>query len=116
MLTTVMKWVAIAALIFGIFWRVSYDQQNYLNFIIAAGAVFVVVQAFGLRKYWWIGGFIAITWLFNPIELLAFSSKVMIGLQIVCAAAFAVSLQFLRTEPRMTIASITEANPKTESL
>jgi hypothetical protein len=116
MITTVMKWVAIAALVVGIFWRMSLDQQSYLNFVIAAGAVFVMVQAFGLGKYWWIVAFVAITCLFNPIEPIGFSSKVMIGLQIMCAAAFAVSLQFLHTEPRMTIASITEANPKTESL
>jgi hypothetical protein len=37
-------------------------------------------------------------------------------LQIMATAVFAVSLQMLRTVPRLTIASIIETNPKTESL
>jgi len=37
-------------------------------------------------------------------------------LQIMTAAVFAVSLQMLKTRPTLTIASITEANPTSESL
>ena len=39
-----------------------------------------------------------------------------VALQILTAVVFAVSLQLLKTSPRMTIASITETNPRTESL
>jgi uncharacterized protein DUF6804 len=116
MITTIMKWAAIAALVIGIFWRMSFDHLDYLNFVITVGAVLVVAQAAGLRKYWWAVAFVAIACLFNPILPIELSFKVLVGLQIMSAAIFASSLQFLHTEPTMTIASITEANPRTESL
>jgi hypothetical protein len=116
MLTTIMKYVAIATLLAGLFWQFVPNARTYLDFLIAAGAVFVVVQAISLRKYWWVAGFGAITFLFNPIRPLEFSFRTTVALQILTAAVFAVSLQLLKTSPRMTIASITETNPGTESL
>jgi hypothetical protein len=47
---------------------------------------------------------------------LGFSFKAMMILQIMTVAVFAVSLQLLKTAPKLTIASIIETNPKTESL
>lgn len=116
MLTTTMKWAAIAALIIGIFWQSSLDHLSYLNFVITAGAVLAVIQAVGLHKYLWAVAFVAIGCLFNPVFPFGFSFKIMVGLQILSAAVFAGSLKFLHTGPIMTIASITDANPKTESL
>lgn len=116
MFTTTMKWAAIAALAIGIFWRMSFDHLSYLNFVITLGAALVVVQAATLRKYWWVVTFVVIACLFNPILPIEFSSRVMVGLQVISAAIFASSLIFLHTTPRLTIASITETNPKTESL
>ncbi len=116
MFTTTMKWAAIAALIIGIFWRMSFNYLSYFNFVITVGAALVVVQATTLRKYWWVVTFIVIACLFNPILPIELSSRVMVGLRVVSVAIFAGSLSFLHTTPRMTIASITEANPKTESL
>ena len=111
-----MKWVAIAALVIGISWRMSFNYVSYLNFVITVGAALIVVQAANLRKYWWVVAFVAIACLFNPVLPVGLSSRVMIGLQVMSAAIFASSLIFLRTRPRLTMASITEANPKTESL
>jgi hypothetical protein len=111
-----MKYVAIAILLTGMFWRMPANLRSYLDFVITAGAVFVLVQAVSLRKYGWVVAFLAIACLFNPIQPVSFSFEVMVALQIISAALFAVSLELLRTSPRMTIASITEANPKTESL
>lgn len=116
MLTTIMKYVAIATLVAGLFWRFVPGARTYLDLLVAAGALFVLVQAISLRKYWWVAGFGAITLLFNPIRPLEFSFGTMVALQIFTAAVFAVSLQLLKTSPRLTIASITEANPRTESL
>lgn len=116
MLTITMKWAAIAALIIGIFWQMSLDHLSYLNFVVTAGAVLAVIQAANLRKYLWIIAFTAIGCLFNPVFPFGFAFKIMIGLQVLSAAVFAGSLQFLHTRPIMTIASITEANPNTESL
>ena len=116
MLTTIMKYVAIATLLAGLFWKFVPNARTYLDFVVAAGAVFVLVQAVNLRKYWWVAGFVAITFLFNPIRPIELSFGTTVALQILTAAVFAVSLQLLKTSPRLTIASITEANPRTESL
>jgi hypothetical protein len=116
MLTTIMKYVAIAALLVGIFWRLSPNLRIYLDFVIAAGALFVLVQAASLRKYWWIVAFLTIACLFNPIQAVRFSSEVLVTVQVMSVALFAISLHLLRTNPRMTIASITEGNPRSESL
>lgn len=116
MLTIIMKYAAIVTLLAGMFWQPAPNLRSYLDFVVAAGAVFALVQAINLRKYWWVAGFSAVIFLFNPIRPIAFSFATAVAMQIVTAAIFAVSLQMLRTSPRLTIASITEANPRTESL
>lgn len=116
MLTTIMKYVAITTLLAGLFWQFVPSAKTYLDFLVTAGAVFVLVQAISLRKYWWVVGFSAITLLFSPIRPLEFSFGTMVVLQILTAAVFAVSLQLLKTSPRLTSASITEVNPRMESL
>jgi hypothetical protein len=116
MLTTIMKYAAIVTLLTGMFWRLPPNLRSYLDFVVAAGAVFALVQAINLRKYWWMAGFVAVIFLFNPIWPIGFSFAFTVAVQIVTASVFAVSLQMLKTSPRLTIASITEANPRTESL
>jgi hypothetical protein len=116
MLTSIMKCAAIVALLAGMFWQPSPNLRSYLDFVVAAGAAFVLVQAIQLRKFWWAAVFAVVIVLFNPIQSIAFSFAFMLALQILTAAVFAVSLQVLKTSPRLTIDSITEANPRTESL
>jgi hypothetical protein len=111
-----MKYVAISALLAGMLWQMAPNLRSYLDFVVTAGAVFLLVQAANLHKYWWVAAFVAVIGLFNPIRPIAFSFGTLMILQIMTAAVFAVSLQILKTSPRLTIASITEANPKTESL
>ena len=116
MLTTIMKYVAILILLATMFWQMAPNLRSYPDFVIATAAVFVLVQAATLRKYWWMAAFIAILLLFNPIRAIGLPFTTMIGVQILTAALFAISLHMLKSNPRMTIASITEANPKSESL
>src|SRR5439155_27250719 len=74
MLTTIMKYVAIATLLVGMFWwRIPANMRTYLDFAITAGAVFVLVQALNLRKYCWVAGFVGITCHFNQIQKIGFS-------------------------------------------
>jgi len=116
MLTTIMKYVAIAALLTVIFWHLPSNPRSYFDFVIAAAAVFVLVQAVQLRKYAWTAAFLLVGCVFNPIQPVAFSFGMLVALQIGAAAVFAVSLVALRTSPRMTIASVIDSNPRTESL
>lgn len=116
MLTTIMKYVAVAALLTVIFWDLPSNPRSYFDFVITAAAMFVLVQAVHLRKYAWAAAFLLVGCVFNPIQPIAFSFGMLVALQIVAAAVFTVSLAALRTSPRMTIASITDSNPRTESL
>jgi hypothetical protein len=116
MLATIMKYIAIASLVVGVVWHLTPNLRSYLDFVVAAAAVFVSVQAINLRKYLWVAALAVTFFLFNPFWSIGFSARTMVTLQIVAAAVFAISLQMLKTSPRMTIASITEANPRTESL
>ena len=111
-----MKYVAMATLLTGIMWHFPANLQSYLDFVIAAGAVFVLVQAVKLRKYAWVAAFVAVACVFNPIRPLGFSAGVPMAMGITSMLLFAGALPLLKTSPRMTIASITEANPRTESL
>src|SRR5439155_24204217 len=96
MLTTIMKYVAIATLLVGMFWwRIPANLRTYLDFAITAGAVFVLVQALNLRKYWWVAGFVGITCLFFPIQPILFSFEILVALHVLSAAFLAVVLILL---------------------
>jgi hypothetical protein len=116
MLTTIMKYVAIAALLTGMFWHLPPNLRSYLDFVITAAAVFVLVQAVTFRKYAWAAIFVLVACVFNPVQPIGFSFSVLVAVQVISATLFAVSLVTLRTKPRMTIASIIQANPRTQSL
>ncbi len=116
MLTIIMKWIAVVALLVGAAWQMPSDVRAYFGFVVSAAAVFVLVQAFILHKYAWGIAFIGVVCIFNPFQPIGFSFITLMVLEVLSAALFAASLPFLRANPRMTIASITESNPKTESL
>jgi hypothetical protein len=115
MLTTILKYVAMAALLTGMFWLPA-NLRSYLDFVITAAAVLVLVQAVNFRKYAWAAIFVLVACVFNPVQPIGFSFSVLVALRVISATLFAVSLVAVRTSPRMTIASITQANPRTQSL
>src|SRR5207245_5315455 len=93
MLTTIMKYVAIATLLVGMFWwRIPANLRTYLDFAITAGAVFVLVQALNLRKYWWVAGLVGINCLLNHIQTLGFSFDILVVLYVLLAVLYAVFL------------------------
>src|ERR1041385_6198512 len=112
MLITMMKYVAIVALLAGMFWRADVNLRIYLDLVITAGTLFAVIQGIYLRKYVWVAAFGAIVCIFNPLWPIEFSFNTLIGLQIMTAAAFAVSLQMMKTNQSLAIASISDADPK----
>jgi hypothetical protein len=116
MLTTIMKCVASLTLPAAMFRDTAPNLGSYPDFVITTAAVFVLVQAVKLRKYWWMAAFATILLFFNPIHSVGLPVTTMIAVEIMTGALFAISLQMLKTNPRMTIASIAVANPKTQSL
>jgi hypothetical protein len=116
MLTFVVKWISVAALLIAMAWRTSAGYELVLLFIICAGAVIATVQSYALGKYIWAIGFLAVAILFNPISPFVLSRALFLSLGTVSLGLFLVSLQFLRTPARLSIASITDRTPGSESL
>ena len=118
MLTRIMKWFSIAALLLAaMFWRSAADYQVLLDFAVCTGAIVIVMQAVRAKEYRWAAGFVAIALLFNPIvPAFRLSGELSLLLVLVSIAPFAISLAALKTRPLLSIASITDRNPGSESL
>ena len=118
MLTKIMKWVSMAALLLtAIFWDVAADYQLVLDFVVCTGAFVVILQAVRAKEYRWAAGFVAIGLLFSPVvPAFKLSGELSLLLVLVCIAPFAVSLAALKTQPLLSIPSITDRNPGSESL
>ena len=121
MLTKIMKWITMAALVTAaVLWRSaanSQPSQFLLGFVVFFGAGVVVMQALRAKQYVWAGGFTAIALLFNPlVPVLPFGGEWGRMLVLVSIVPFVVSLAALRTQPLLSIPSITDRNPGSESL
>jgi uncharacterized membrane protein HdeD (DUF308 family) len=117
MATKLSKWLAIAALLTLIVLRRSSDSRTMIaGFLVCAAAVVAVVQATRVRKYGWILVFFAITVLFNPLVPLMFSRSAFLMLYLGCLATFLLSLRMALPVPRLSMASITDRTPGSESL
>jgi hypothetical protein len=116
MLTKTMKWIAMAALLVALFWRPFAENRRLLELAVLGGAIAVLVQAVRAGKYVWMGLFVAIACIFNPIRPLAVSASVFLVADALTLLLFMVSLRSLETHPRQSIASITDRTPGSESL
>ena len=83
---------------------------------VLAGAVAVLVQAVRASKYVWIGLFVVVACTFNPIPPISLSPSLFLVLDALTLVLFMVSLRGLGTKPRLSIASITDRTPGSESL
>ena len=116
MLTKAMKWIAIAALLLALFWHPFEENRRLLQFAVLAGAVAVAVQAVRAGKLVWIGLLVAVACVFNPLRPVSFSPSLFLILDALTLVLFMVSLRGLETRPRLSIASITDRTPGSESL
>ncbi len=118
MFATIMKWVSITALLLAaMFWRSAANYQLLLELLVCTGAIVVVMQAVRAEEYGWATGFVAMALLFNPgVRLLTLAGELSLLLVLVCIAPFAVSLTALKTQPLLSIPSITDRTPGSESL
>jgi hypothetical protein len=118
MLTNIMKWISISALLLAAaFWHSAANYQVLLDFVVCMGAVVVLMQAVRVREYRWAAGFVAIALLFNPVVPFWGAPGVLpLLIVVVCVVPFAISLFKLKTQPILSMASITDRNPGSESL
>ena len=121
MLPRIMKLITIASLLIAAaLWRFAVNSQLpqfLLGFVVCFGAGVVVMQAVRARKYLWAWGFGAIALLFNPLVLVfPFGGEWGRVLVLLTIVLFAVSLATLRAQPLLSIPSITDRTPGSQSL
>jgi hypothetical protein len=116
MATRITKWFAVAALLtLVMLWR-SSDSRTFLAGLLCTGAIVAMLQAVRVRKYGWITMFLAISVLFNPVVPPVFSRVTFLTLYVGCLAIFLLSLGMVAPRPRLSMASITDRTPGSESL
>ena len=115
MFTTILKALAMVGLLVALFWR-SPNYEALLSLLVCVAALVVVGQAIQLKNYVWIVLFFAVCALFNPVFPVTMSRNLHLMANIVCAGLFASSLLLLKTLPRMSVPSITDRTPGSESL
>lgn len=121
MLTKIMKWITMAALLLAaMLWRSVADSQLpqfLLGFVVCFGAGVVLMQAIRSDKWVWAGGFAVIALLFNPlVPVLPFNVDWGRFLLLASIGPFAVSLAALKSRPLLSIPSILDQDPGSESL
>jgi len=116
MLTKIIKWSAIAALVGGAFLRSAPQYALLGQFVVVAAAAVVLTQAATMRRYVWMTLFLVVAGLFNPVFPVPFSNYIFGIANFFAALLFFFSLELLKPKPRLSIASITDRMPGSESL
>lgn len=115
--TRISKWFAITALMaLIVLWRSSDNRTLVAGFAVCAGAIVAAIEAVRARNYVWIPIFLGITLLFNPLVVVTLSRPEYLATDILCLGAFLMSLRMVPPAPRLSMASITDRTPGSESL
>jgi Family of unknown function (DUF6804) len=116
MLTKVAKWVSVAMLLLAALRLPSESFQILLQSVVCVSGFVVAAQAVRASKYIWAAGFVAIAVVFNPVVPLLLSRRTFVWLDLVSLMTFLVSLVFLKRQPRLSMPSITNRMPRSQSL
>lgn len=116
MLTRIVKWCAIAALIGSAFLHSAPGFALTLQIVVVVAAAIVVGQAANMRRYVWMSMFFVVACLFNPVFPIPFSTNIFLGTSTLAVVLFFFSLNLLQPSPRLSLASITNPLPGSESL
>lgn len=111
--TGIMKCGSLMALAEALFFlRPGGGYAIILQFVICSSAVLVAFEAFRSGKYLWTIAFAGLAVLFNPVVAVSLSRGVLPGMSVLCFTMFLASLRFLRTAPRLSVASVTYTEPR----
>jgi len=118
MRTRLVKWLCIAVLLVAFaLWSLIVDYELPLRLVVCAGAAVVAVQAYRAAKPRWTAVFLAVAFLFNPaVPLFPLAGGVGQSVIVLAAGVFAISLAVLKSRPLLSMPSITDRNPGSESL
>lgn len=98
------------------FWRPAGGYAVLLQFVICISAILVAFEAARSGKHLWTIVFAGLAVLFNPVVAVSFSRGVFLWISVLSFTMFLVSLRFLRTAPRLSIASVTYTGQRGQSL
>jgi flagellar biosynthesis protein FlhB len=116
MFTKIVKWGAIVALIVGGLLHSFSSYAVPLQFVVATAASIVLTQAARMRRYLWMTLFLVVVCLFNPVFPVPITGYVFGTASIIVVLLFFFSLELLQPKHRLSIASITDRMPGSESL
>jgi len=118
MITKTMKFISISALLLAAaFWGYASNFELALRFVVSVGAFMVAMQAGREAKYYWVAGFYAVAVLFNPfLQLFTPAGTLPLFLVFATAVSFAASLMALKPKPLLSMPSITDRTPGSQSL
>jgi len=94
----------------------SATYQVVLEFVVCISGLLVLWEAARAGKYLWLVTFGVIAILFNPAVPVALSRKAFLWLDLACILIFLASLATLHVRPRLSMPSITNRTPGSESL
>jgi hypothetical protein len=105
MLTSLLKWAAIPALLVGsVFSGFAGAYEPLVNFVVCMGAIILVQRAVWLHQYVSGAGFLAIAVVFSPISLVV---KIFLLLGLASVAGFSAVLAGFRSRSLAAV-SVTE--------
>jgi hypothetical protein len=112
-----MKWTSLVALIGALgFWRPAGGYAIMLQFVICLSAILVAFQAARSGKQLWATAFAGLALLFNPVVTVPISQSVFLWINVLCFTMFLASVKFVKTVPKLSIPSITDPGPRSQSL
>jgi len=116
MFTKVMKFAAVAALLTAMLFQPSAGYKLTLEVVICLSGLTVLWEAARAGRYIWLAGFAGIAILFNPVAPIALSRRTFLWLDVVTVVMFLISLAVLHVRPTLSVPSITNRTPGSESL
>lgn len=116
MFTKIMKWASIVALGVALMWHPAAGYALALQFVVCIAAIMVVAQSLKVGKAGVAILFIAVAALFNPVVPPTLSRGMFLGAGGVSLALFLLSVVTFRQQPQLSVASITDRTPGSESL
>jgi hypothetical protein len=116
-LTTIMKWTSLIVLTGApFFWRPAGGYAIMLQFVICLSAILVSCQAARSGKQLWTSAFAGLAVLLNPVIAVPVSQSIFLWINMLCITMFLAAVKFLKTDPKLSIPSITYPGPPSQSL
>ena len=116
MLTKIFKLSSVVALLAVIVLRPTPGYALLTEFLVCAAAVMAAVESFQTGKAGLAIVFVLMACAFNPVFTLGLSRGLLLGTATLSLGAFLLSLFTVTTRPRLSMASITDRTPGSESL